>query len=123
MKELIVTLLVIKSMAKQLHYQASGLGFWSDHKLADEIADRLDDFIDEANELILSAEEAPLQKQILMAASEAIPEVITWNLLYNVISEYLTTPISGLAEGYNDLLARVANDLQHKLGFIRRRLL
>ena len=130
--DLLKYIYAIRFYSKDIHYNAKGESFWSDHLFADEVFNGIDDFIDQINEnLYLGYEnKAPRSKDILEAVVGSIPPLPTditqcWknlsNLIVNAIqlindieNEYSDAPISSLLDS-------IADDLQKKRGLIWRR--
>ena len=130
--ELLKTLYLIRFYAKDIHYNAKGESFWSDHLLADEVFDGIDDFIDQVNEnLFLGFEKsAPKSKDILALVVENMPPMPTdinqaWKNLYNLINDVIN--IVGTIENQfdipalNALLESIVDNIQKKRGLIWRR--
>lgn len=131
-QRLLVILYSIRFYAKDIHYEAKGASFWSDHLMADEIFDGIDGFIDQINEnLFLGYEHpAPHSKDIVALVYDALPPVSTdigqcWKNLYALIVEGLSR-ISAIKEEFDDaalnaLLDSIADSLQKKKGLVWRR--
>jgi len=130
--ELLKTLYLIRFYAKDIHYNAKGSCFWSDHLLADEVFNGIDDFTDQINEnLYLGFEKpAPKSKDVLASVVQDMPPLPTdislaWSNLYGVVSNALNIIESIEAEwdmpAINSLLDSIADDLQKKRGLIWRR--
>ena len=130
--ELLKTLYLIRFYAKDIHYNAKGPDFWSDHLFADEIFSGIDDFTDQINEnLYLGYEnKAPRSKDILEAVADSMPPLPTditqaWKNLSNLIVNAIQL-INDIENQYSDatinsLLDSIADDLQKKKGLIWRR--
>jgi DNA-binding ferritin-like protein len=130
--ELLKTLYLIRFYSKDIHYNAKGPDFWSDHEFADEIFKDIDDNIDDINECLFLGYEkpAPKSKDILMAVVEGLPPIPTditqaWKNLYNLIANALNVIENIEAEwdmpALNSRLDTIADDLQKKRGLIWRR--
>ncbi|MBO7712510.1 MAG: hypothetical protein J6S85_03020 [Methanobrevibacter sp.] len=131
---LLKSLYCIRFFAKDIHYAAKGTEFFSDHLLADRVADGLDNFIDDINEnLYLGFEEkAPTSAEVLLGVVDSLfvaKDDIkkNWETLYNYIKE-TEELIYKIEEEYdipqvNSLLDSIADDLQKKKGLIWRRIL
>lgn len=130
--ELLKTLYLIRFYSKDIHYNAKGESFWSDHLFADEVFNGIDDFIDQINEnLYLGYEkQAPKSKDVLEQVVETMPPIPTditqcWKNLYGIINDALDVIESIEAEwdmpALNSLLDSIADDLQKKRGLIWRR--
>ena len=131
-QRLLVILYSIRFYAKDIHYEARGASFWSDHLMADEIFDGIDGFIDQINEnLFLGYEHpAPHSKDVVALVYDALPPVSTdigqcWKNLYGLIVEGLSR-ISAIKEEFDEpalssLLDSIADALQKKRGLIWRR--
>ena len=129
---LLVILYAIKFYSKDIHYNARGEIFFSDHLLADRVVDDLDNIIDDINEnLYLGFEHnAPTSKEVLKAVEQALPPVPTdihqaWKNLYGLITDGLNI-IEGIEADYdmpplNSLLDTTADLLQKKRGLVWRR--
>ena len=130
---LLKSLYCIRFFAKDIHYAAKGTEFFSDHLLADRVADGLDNFIDDINEnLYLGFEEkAPTSAEVLLGVVDSLfvaKDDIkkNWETLYNYIKE-TEELIYKIEEEYdipqvNSLLDSIADDLQKKKGLIWRRI-
>ena len=131
-QRLLVILYSIRFYAKDIHYNAKGASFWSDHLMADEIFDGIDDFIDQINEnLFLGTENpSPHSKDVVALVYDALPPVATditqcWKNLYGLIVEGLAR-ITSIKEEFDDaalnaLIDSIADDLAKKKGLIWRR--
>lgn len=130
--ELLKTLYLIRFYAKDIHYNAKGESFWSDHLLSDEVFNGIDDLTDQINEnLYLGYEKkAPRSKDVLEAVADSMPPLPTditqcWKNLYNLLVDALGIIESIEAEwdmpALNSLLDSIADDLQKKRGLIWRR--
>lgn len=130
--ELLKALYLIRFYSKDIHYNVKGSNFWSDHLLADEVFNGIDDFIDQINEnLYLGFEKpAPKSKDVLAAVVQDMPPIPTdptlaWNNLYGIVSNALDIIESIESEwdmpALNSLLDSIADDLQKKRGLIWRR--
>lgn len=132
MDTLLAMLYAIKFFSKDLHYLASGDNFYSDHKFCDEIADGLDEFIDQINEKMYLGNEhdALYSKEIVSKSMGFIPPKPTnmtlgWQNLYFLLRDTIEL-INTLEDEYpsaqlNALLDNIADDLQGKKGLIWRR--
>lgn len=123
MEELIVILHAIMAMSKNLHYSAKGSNFLSDHKLADEIYSGLNDFVDEANEILMAYGTTLEQRDVLRAVVEIMPEKTTWESLKDVVWQALMSEYGTSNKGEDDLVSRVKNDLLKKFAFLKARVI
>jgi len=130
--ELLKTLYLIRFYAKDIHYNAKGPDFWSDHEFADEIYKDIDDYIDDINEVLFLGYEKipPTSKEVLQVVVQELPPVSTdttqcWKNLYGLVGNALDI-IEGIEAEWdmpalNSVLDNVSNDLQKKRGLIWRR--
>ena len=134
MFDILVYLLAIEKTAKGIHYLCKGSNFWADHLLADKIADGLDDFMDEIQEIYYLGKEenAPQPAQVLASAGAMVPELTEdieedfrklEKMMLACIDEIETASnLTATTCGDNDLLGRIGSDIQQKHGFVWRRL-
>lgn len=131
-QRLLVILYSIRFYAKDIHYEAKGTSFWSDHLMADEIFDGIDDFIDQINENLYLGygHPAPHSKDVVALIYDALPPVSTdvdqcWKNLYSLIinAQDLIVAIKDEWDepALNALLDSIADSLQKKRGLIWRR--
>ena len=131
-QRLLVILYSIRFYAKDIHYEAKGSNFWSDHLFADEIFDGIDGFIDQINENLFLGygHTAPHSKDVVALVYDALPPVSTDNTqnfknLYNLIINAQDL-IASIKEEWDEpalsaLLDTIADALQKKRGLIWRR--
>ena len=131
-QRLLVILYSIRFYAKDIHYEAKGSNFWSDHLFADEIFDGIDDFIDQINENLFLGygHPAPHSKDVVALVYDALPPVSTdntqnWKNIYNLVINAQDL-IASIKDEWDEpalssLLDGIADALQKKRGLIWRR--
>lgn len=131
-QRLLVILYSIRFYAKDIHYEAKGPVFWSDHLLADEIFNGIDDLIDQINENLFLGygHPAPHSKDIVALVYDALPPVSTDNTqnFKNIDNLVINAQdiIASIKEEWDEpalcsLLDSIADSLQKKRGLIWRR--
>lgn len=132
MKDIIVRLTVIKGLAKDIHYNACGEGFYGTHLLMDRVADGLDDFIDDINENLYlgRGQRPPLSGEIAKLAGSMTPDLYAAD--NSSMLETLLGFIIGTLENISELVAEkrdfrngdiallddISKDLRKKLGLV-----
>jgi DNA-binding ferritin-like protein len=128
MEEIIVYLNAIYGVAKDLHYKASGLSFYSLHLLYDTIAEDLLNYADSIKENFYMARdfEVPTSKVInqetlkYMSGNSDILELHNLiDLCIHHIEGYIQSNDT-LTEGDKSLLGEISDNLNKKIGFINR---
>lgn len=132
MKDTIVRLTVIKSLAKDIHYQAHGEAFYGIHLLMDRVAEGLDQYIDDIKENLYLGRGIypPSSKEIFKIAEALTPELPYDNktkvdILANFISgtlENICELVQNTTELMNGdvaLLDDISKDLRKKLGLLK----
>ena len=124
MFDLIIALTVIHAMAKDLHYKVIGETFYGNHLLYDEIADGLEDYIDEIKENYYMCRDydVPLARDIFAAAVEKMKDSTAENLRSEIkaavyLIDQLATQKGEFSEGDITLLGDISKNLSKKLGF------
>lgn len=132
MRDLIVRLTVIKNTAKDIHYQAHGLSFYGIHILMDQVADGLDQYVDDIKEnLYLGRGIMPPSSKEIFKLAEAMSTELP-NDDYAKVGQ-LASFISGTLENINELVINttelmngdiallddIAKDLRKKLGLLK----
>lgn len=125
---LIVALKVLEGLAKDLHYSAVGVSFRALHEQADAVQTNLGDYRDLLNELYFLGEnkEVPLAGTIFKMAAEqlgtqrkSVPQLISALIsqIRNLKLMLKDTLATGPCE-LQDILGRIAADVQQNLGFL-----
>lgn len=132
-KHFLSLLWALKFSVSDLHYLAQKENFYSDHKLADELRDDIDEWIDKVNEICFLGEEktAPYSKDIILQASQHIILLQdTPSNQFKKIAEfikeilmYVQENIETTSVGEQNLIGGIAQDLQQRYGLIWRRIL
>lgn len=128
MLKIIVYLEAIRLASKQLHYNAKGPNFYSDHLMMDEIQSDIGDFVDEIKENVYmrSGKQVPYEHQIYENVLKILPTEIDLKYLRSLIISCMDH-IDEVSENSvktcdSDLLGRIASDLAKSLGFLNNRL-
>lgn len=129
MLELVEQLTALQIFAKDAHYSFRGLEYKPLHEWMDEIADPLNDFLDEIKESILlrANNEVPRGVEINANAAFYVPSEIGGNnreILSNVQAVIMMChqTINGLKDmsvGNGDILGRIDSHLEKHLGLLR----
>lgn len=128
MLKIIVYLEAIRLAAKQLHYNAKGPNFYSDHLMMDEIQSDIGDFVDEIKENVYmrSGKQVPYEHQIYENVLKILPTEIDLKYLRSLIISCMDH-IDEVSENSvkacdSDLLGKIASNLAKSLGFLNNRL-
>ena len=130
---LVALLMAIAGYAKDIHYTASGDGFYSKHELADRIYSGIDDQIDSIKEVCLLGNDVlPLTSAEYQLASIAFfPQVQKFEdtanfgnmaLLLNDALNFIDGFADECSCGENNLICGIAETLQQKLGLVNRQI-
>lgn len=131
-EKLLSMLFALKFGSADVHYYVKGDDFWGDHKLADEVRDGIDDWIDSINEVCFLGldKEAPYSKDIIAKSMEYIPVKASESkqmfinlrkLIFDILS-HIESILPDCSAGEANLLGGMAQDLQQRYGFIGRRI-
>lgn len=128
MLKIIVYLEAIRLASKQLHYNAKGPNFYSDHLMMDEIQSDIGDFVDEIKENVYmrSGKQVPYEHQIYENVLKILPTEIDLKYLRSLIVSCMDH-IDEVSENSvktcdSDLLGKIASNLAKSLGFLNNRL-
>ena len=133
MKDIIVRLTVIKNLAKDIHYNAYGDGFYGIHLLMDRVADGLDQYVDDIKENIYLGREMlpPESKEIFKIAEAMFPRLPAGNEdMLRVLGDFIMETLENIQEAVKSnyvllngdiaLLDDISKDLRKKYGLIMR---
>lgn len=128
MLKIIVYLEAIRLASKQLHYNAKGPNFYSDHLMMDEIQSDIGDFVDEIKENVYmrSGKQVPYEHQIYENVLKILPTEIDLKYLRSLIVSCMDH-IDEVSENSvkacdSDLLGKISSNLAKSLGFLNNRL-
>ena len=135
MKDLMARLTVIYYYAKDIHYSAIGMTFYSTHLLMDRITDGIQGYIDQINEVCFlgRGEEAPTSQSILTEALKKFPEHWTEKGSLEELRDFIGGTLENILETEQNnngkylnaeisLLDDIAKDLQLKAGLLNQTL-
>lgn len=128
--KLITLLLAIANYSKDIHYNAKGAAFYSEHLLADRVSENIYDYIDSIKEVFfLAADKEPLSsKEYLKKASELIPDIKDDKQSFKSLSDLLVDALKhietlkDLTKGEENLIGNIAENLQTSAGLIIRQI-
>lgn len=128
--KLIALLLAIANYSKDIHYNAKGSEFYSEHLLADRVSENIYDYIDSIKEVFfLAADKEPLaSKEYLKKASELIPDIKDDKQSFKSLLDLLVDALKhietlkDLTKGEENLIGNIAENLQTSAGLINRQI-
>lgn len=131
MFNLIERLMIIYYIAKDIHYSASGLDFYSIHLLMDKISDGIYDKIDEIKEVYYLGNGTlpPTNKEIIESVAISLPEFDNYKDGINVLIDVLSGTIDHCKKLVEDLsesksvqsiIDDICNSLMLKYGLLMR---
>lgn len=126
---LISLLIAIQNYSKDIHYNAKGAAFYSDHLLADRVQENISDYIDSLKEVyFMGSDKEPLSsKEYLHEAMQLIPAIskddkANFASLSSLLIQalQLIESLTDLSTGEENLIGAIAENLQASLGLVLR---
>lgn len=127
MKEVIVSIEIVRLIAKDLHYTVRGESFYSNHEFMDRVQKELSDFVDEIKENYFMArdEVVPTNKAIYTEAIGRLKDSYSVQDLVEALKTALyaveqASKCKDLYQGDTDLLGRISSNLLNSYGLAQR---